>query len=55
MGYAICIDQGNQVERLEQVAIMGAIHETAKSVTVFVGEANARSDRALETLRYLIL
>jgi hypothetical protein len=48
---AICIDQENLRERGEQVQSMAKIYGSANRVVVWLGEATADSDQALEVIR----
>lgn len=43
---ALCIDQGNVVERAAQVAIMDRIFSSARSVMVWLGPSTAESHKA---------
>ena len=43
---AICINQGNSGERSQQVAMMGAIYQSAKAVIVWLGKATDQSECA---------
>ena len=45
---ALCIDQCNIAERSSQVALMGEIYAKAKNVVVYVGEATAATDVAMD-------
>ncbi|KAJ1323322.1 HET domain-containing protein [Microdochium nivale] len=45
---AICIDQSNLDERAQQVAIMNQIYEGPKQVTIWLGEADESSRKALQ-------
>ncbi|KAF4629775.1 hypothetical protein G7Y89_g8367 [Cudoniella acicularis] len=44
---AICIDQGNDLERSEQVCLMKSIYEKAVSVMVWLGPASNDSDNLM--------
>jgi hypothetical protein len=48
---AICIDQTNTEEKSRQVQSMAKIYAKASRVIVWLGEAAATSDQALEVLR----
>ncbi|OCK83998.1 HET-domain-containing protein, partial [Lepidopterella palustris CBS 459.81] len=48
---AICIDQDNLIERAQQVQFMGTIYCKAHRVIVWLGEALADDDRALNAIR----
>lgn len=48
---AICIDQDTPEERAEQVQLMANIYCKANRVIVWLGEAVANGDRALNTIR----
>ncbi|KAF2676235.1 HET-domain-containing protein [Lentithecium fluviatile CBS 122367] len=48
---AICIDQSNFLERNHQVSIMGQIYESAKSVTVYLGQSNERTAEGMQVLQ----
>ena len=50
---ALCIDQSNLQERSEQVPKMGLIYQRAQSVAVWLGEAWAGSDLAIDFLQQL--
>lgn len=47
---AICIDQGNHVERNHQVGMMVQVYQYATEVFVYLGEGNRRVEGALESL-----
>jgi hypothetical protein len=49
---AVCIDQGNIVERGQQVAMMDEIYRRANSVYVWLGCSNDVSDKVMRQLRY---
>jgi hypothetical protein len=44
---AICINQGNNEERAQQVQLMAKIYSRATRVLVWLGETAANSDEAL--------
>ena len=48
---AICIDQTNTAEKSQQVQSMAKIYAKASRVIVWLGEAAATSDQALEDIR----
>lgn len=48
---AICINQTNKVEKSRQVQSMAKIYAKASRVIVWLGEAAATSDQALEDIR----
>ncbi len=48
---AICINQQDEVEKGHQVQSMARVYANATSVVVWLGEATADSDQAIETLR----
>jgi hypothetical protein len=48
---AICIDQTNTAEKSQQVQSMAKIYAKASRVIVWLGEAAATSDHALEDIR----
>jgi hypothetical protein len=48
---AICINQGDDIEKANQVGYMAEIYSRASRVTVWLGEAENDSDRALEEIR----
>ncbi|KAK5734367.1 hypothetical protein LTR17_009031 [Elasticomyces elasticus] len=47
---AVCINQENVEERNEQVAMMGEIYASATSVLIWIGQADATSDAAFDTM-----
>jgi hypothetical protein len=47
---AICIDQGNNDEKSEQVQLMAKIYKTASQVIVWLGPAGEGSDNAIDAL-----
>ena len=47
---AICIDQANKKEKEHQIQFMPAIYARARSVLVWLGEAQDDSDRVLELI-----
>jgi Heterokaryon incompatibility protein (HET) len=47
---AICINQDNNSERAQQILLMERIYSGAEIVYVWLGEGNARSDRAIAYL-----
>ena len=49
---AICIDQGNPLERNHQVGLMRRIYSEASEVFVYLGEASSSSKEAFERLRW---
>lgn len=50
---AICINQGNNAEKNEQVKRMGDIYKAATQVLAWIGPANDNSDTAMLTLERL--
>lgn len=48
---AICIDQENLKERIQQVQLMAKIYSNALRVIVWLGEETKDTDRALEDIR----
>jgi len=48
---AICIDQANQEEKLNQVRLMGSIYSKASIVYVWMGIGNSHSKRALNFIQ----
>jgi hypothetical protein len=44
---AICIHQADLEEKYHQVSIMGNIYESAKSVVVYLGKPNERTEEAM--------
>ena len=48
---AICIDQGNEIEKGHQVEAMAKIYAKASRVIVWLGEATNNGDQALEAIR----
>ena len=48
---AICIDQANKKEKSVQIPLMAEIYAKARQVIVWLGKAEADSDRALEEIR----
>lgn len=50
---AICIDQGNVLERNEQVALMRDIYRSAQRVLVWLGESTEDSDLAFDLIETL--
>ena len=50
---AICIDQSNLKERSEQVRCMRLIYQKARRIVVWLGEADAQSTLAMDTLERL--
>ena len=44
----ICINQANEKEKEDQIALMAEIYAKASRVVVWLGEAKDDSDRALE-------
>jgi hypothetical protein len=48
---AICIDQANEKEKEYQIPLVAEIYAKASRVVVWLGEAEADSDRALEAIR----
>jgi hypothetical protein len=53
--YSICIDQKNFKERNEQVPRMNKIYGQAKSVCIWIGEADDTSSLAFEFIRKKVL
>jgi hypothetical protein len=53
---AICINQGDDDEKIEQIRLMGDIYSTARTVYVWLGEGNAATNATMayfETGAYL--
>ncbi|RYP70407.1 hypothetical protein DL769_004969 [Monosporascus sp. CRB-8-3] len=50
---AICINQTDETEKVEQIRYMAEIYSKASRVVVWLGEAENDSDRALEEIRLL--
>lgn len=50
---AICIDQGNAIERSSQVKIMRDIYQTAVAVLIWLGPDDERDDLAMSTVQEL--
>lgn len=48
---AICIDQGNLLERNHQVNLMKDIYASARQVLIWLGRRSGKSDFALQVLR----
>jgi hypothetical protein len=48
---AVCINQENDEEKENQISLMAEIYTKALRVVVWLGEAEADSDRALEAIR----
>jgi hypothetical protein len=48
---AVCIDQKNDKEKVQQIQIMPKIYSQANRVLVWLGEAADNSDQALEEIR----
>lgn len=48
---AICIDQKNDEEKVQQIQLMAKIYSRASRVLVWLGEAANNSDQALEEIR----
>ena len=48
---ALCIDQGNEAEKLDQIEQMGDVYAGAATVLVFLGPGTAGSDAAMDQLR----
>lgn len=48
---AICIDQSNEREKSNQIPLMAEIYMKARRVIVWLGDAEADSDDALEAIR----
>jgi hypothetical protein len=48
---AICINQANEKEKQRQIPLMAEIYAKASRVVVWLGEAEADGDRALEVIR----
>jgi hypothetical protein len=48
---AVCIDQENEQEKMQQIQLMGKIYAQANRVVVWLGEATDNSDQALEDIR----
>jgi hypothetical protein len=51
---AICINQGDVVERNEQVRYMTSIYRGAKSVIVWLGNDEENSDLAMEAMKFMM-
>jgi hypothetical protein len=49
---AICIDQEDLDDKVQQINIMGDIYENAKSVVVCLGQSTERTGEAMRALRY---
>jgi hypothetical protein len=49
---AICIDQANHDEKIDQIKLMGDIYSEAETVYVWLGVGNAACDRALRFIQY---
>jgi hypothetical protein len=47
---AICINQGDELEKCDQIPFMGEIFSTAKKVYFWLGEGNVVSDKAMNFL-----
>lgn len=52
---AICINQGDALERNTQVALMGSIYEQADEVIVWLGKSTPTWETALENMKRLPL
>ncbi|KAL7627737.1 hypothetical protein AAE478_001932 [Parahypoxylon ruwenzoriense] len=50
---AICIDQGNIPEKNDQVAMMGHIYESARSVIIWLGPDDVYTDAAIDVMNRL--
>lgn len=50
---AICIEQSDDIERTQQVAIMGDIYRSAQGVFAWLGDSGDRSDEVIDTLTAL--
>jgi hypothetical protein len=48
---AVCINQADEKEKEHQIQFMAAIYAKASRVIVWLGEAQANSDQALEAIR----
>jgi hypothetical protein len=48
---AVCINQGNELEKEQQIRIMAKIYAQANCVVVWLGEGADDSDHALEAIR----
>ena len=48
---AICINQGDEDEKAQQIQFMPMIYGQASQVIVWLGETADQSDKALETIR----
>ena len=48
---AVCINQENEQEKVQQIQLMAKIYAQASRVVVWLGEAANNSDRALEEIR----
>jgi hypothetical protein len=48
---AICIDQGDEDEKMQQIPLMGDVYSKAATVYVWLGEGDAASDRAMKYLK----
>jgi hypothetical protein len=49
---AICIDQGNHVERNHQVGLMARIYSLAREVFVYIGEGNQELEATARSLQW---
>lgn len=47
---SVCIHQADESEKAQQIQLMGQIYSRAKTVYVWLGEGNERSDRAINYL-----
>lgn len=50
---AICIDQKNDVEKDEQIKLMGHVYHCAKRVLIWLGPGSPRTDLAFKEIRFL--
>lgn len=48
---AICIDQGNNKEKSQQVSQMGSVYEHAQNTIIYLGESTEGTDRILQSFR----
>ena len=50
---SLCIDQHNNLEKAQQVRMMGEVYESAEDTFVWLGEQSEDSDKAMAFLHYL--
>ena len=50
----ICIDQSHEVEKIQQLKIMAKIYSEARTVLIWLGEANHQSDIAMEFFPFFV-